>query len=245
MSADRKLFQAPKAYPQPPKGMWYEVPKTPPLNERPKPIFPWEECQPKPSRVFADEVPSSPGPTPSATTDNDTSAELTSPSTPALNVTSEPFASFPRTNAWDEMPEIERYVSALAQSRKIKVQVVLNDFGAGKKALLPERRPSMKLTDFPTEIERPSLPVTPAPVRRPTFWGEERHSISDLPGAEGVPKQEDWNPAAKLEELQRRQSEVLAQGPTSPTRVIPDRKLPESAALLPTSEETIVPPSSI
>jgi len=101
-----------------------------------------------------------------------------------------------------------------------------------------ERRPSMRLTDFPTEIERPSLPVTPAPVRRPSFWGEERDEAGELPAAEGVPKQEHWNPAAKLEELQQRQSEVLAQGPTSPQREIPDRKLPGSAAPVPTPMAT-------
>lgn len=132
------------------------------------------------------------------------------------------------------------------------------------------RRPSMKLTDFPTEVERPSLPVTPAPIRRPSFWGEERDELGNLPTAEGVPKQEDWvrrfssypapvfldlppplhdlrgdlywrcqfcgqqNPVMKLEELQRRQSEVLM-SPTE-TRQLgdaadpPTRKMPESAS---------------
>lgn len=90
----------------------------------------------------------------------------------------------------------------------------------------------MKLTDFPTEIERPSLPVTPAPVRRPSFWGAERDARGDLPGAEGVPSQSEWNPVARLEDLQRRQSEVLAQGPASPGGPkIPDRELPPSASV--------------
>lgn len=90
----------------------------------------------------------------------------------------------------------------------------------------------MKLTDFPTEIERPSLPVTPAPVRRPSFWGAERDALGDLPGAEGVPSQSEWNPVARLEDLQRRQSEVLAQGPASPVGPrIPDRELPPSASV--------------
>ena len=50
----------------------------------------------------------------------------------------------------------------------------------------------MRLTDFPSELERPSLPVTPAPIRRPSFWGEERDQEGELPAAEGVPSQEDW-----------------------------------------------------
>jgi hypothetical protein len=126
----------------------------------------------------------------------------------------------------------------------------------------------MKLTDFPTEVERPSLPVTPAPIRRPSFWGSERDEEGNLPTAEGVPKQDDWvrrfssypvpefpalspllqtiggilvarcqfcgkqNPIARLEELQRRQSEVLM----APTKLeeaaaLPARKMPESSSL--------------
>jgi len=34
--------------------------------------------------------------------------------------------------------------------------------------------------------------VTPAPIRRPSFWGEERDEEGELPAAEGVPSQEDW-----------------------------------------------------
>ena len=233
--------------------MWYEVPRSSPAADRPKAIFPWEQTQTKPTRVFAEDKPSSPEQTPSITTDDDTTADPISPSTPVIQVTNaEPFASFNRTNAWDDVPEIERYISALASGRKARVQVLTGGHTSGEDVSSPsvedpshERRPSMKLTDFPTEFERPSLPVTPAPVRRPTFWGEERNAAGDLPGAEGVPKQEDWDPIAKLEELQRRQSEVLAQGPTSPSKEIPDRKLPKSAVLLPTSEETMVPPTSV
>ncbi|MCJ1474908.1 hypothetical protein MMC13_003568 [Lambiella insularis] len=253
MSADRTLFHAPKSYPAPPKNMWYEVPKEHPANERPKPIFPWEENQAKPSRVFADDAPKSPEPTLLAATDEETQDENESPPTPATQVTSpDPFATYSRSNAWDEMPEIERYIATLAQNRRPKVQVLQTDPTAGEDALSPtgeegsaQRRPSMRLTDFPTEFERPSLPVTPAPVRRPSFWGEERDAAGDLPGAEGVPKQEDWDPMAKLAELQRRQSEVLAQGPTSPAQDIPNRMQIKSAVLLPTSEETDVPLTSI
>jgi len=135
----------------------------------------------------------------------------------------------------------------------------------------------MKLTDFPTEFERPSLPVTPAP-RRPSFWGEERaDEEGELPTAEGVPKQQDWvsgfpsynfqpnfafasasaasasaaisaalrnlswrcqfcgkqNPVQKLEELQKRQAEVLQTGPeTGPElkpKELPKRAMPRSA----------------
>ena len=254
MSADRNLFQAPTSYPEPPTGMWYEIPKSPDVHERPKPIFPWEENTPKPTRVFAEDGATRKEPAlPTATEDN-SQDNTTNPSTPNVYVdpTDPPFAAFSRTNAWDDVPEIERYISNIQQHRKGKIEVIHNTNDSNNEVLSPgvegapqPRRPSMKLTDFPTEIERPSLPVTPAPVRRPSFWGEERDGAGRLPGAEGVPSQDKWDPMAKLEELQRKQSEVLSQGPARSPTSIPNRKLPESAVLVPTSEETIIPPTSI
>lgn len=264
MSEDPQLFQ-------PPKGV-HQAPNTSRAVERPRPIFPWENNQPKPTRVFADDSPSASSEktpseeaqsqeipskealseeAPSSTTDDDTQAETTDPPTPVAQVDSpEPFALYSRTNAWDEVPEIERYISNLPQNRRGKVQVlfkpsVLEEDTASStaEASKPSRRPSMKLTDFPTEIERPSLPVTPAPVRRPSFWGEERDAAGELPGAAGVPEQSDWDPTARLAELQRRQSEVLGPSPTSPTRAIPDRQLPGSAAPVSIPEENAVRPT--
>ena len=249
MSQDPKLFQAPQN-PEPPKDMYYEVPKFPPSSERPKPIFPWESTALKPTRVFADDRSAAPPETvPLIPDEEDTPNETESPPTPTVNSTKpESFASYQHSNAWDHIPEIERYISNLPQNRRARVQVLMNnttttattDPQSQPEALAspsiesPQpRRPSMKLTDFPTEIERPSLPVTPAPVRRPSFWGAERDAQGDLPGAEGVPDQSEWNPASKLEELQQRQKEVLAQNkPTtsSPGRTIPDRELPGSAS---------------
>lgn len=159
-----------------------------------------------------------------------------------------PFASYSRTNAWDEVPEIELYVANLSQKRFGKIQILAKNSNPPDGVSSVEtsqkiRRPSMKLTDFPTEIERPSLPVTPAPVRRPSFWGEDRDSAGALPGAQGVPDQAEWDPIAKLEELKSRQSEVLAQGPAGPMRSIPDRQLPKSAAPVLAPEELTSIPS--
>ena len=247
MSSDPSLFRAPET-PQPPRGMYYEVPKDPPTHNLP-PIFPWEKHQSKASRVFPDDIPPKPAPslsTPSVTTDsNDEASSTSGPSTPTTNFSS---SGFPRTNAWDEMPEINRYISNLPQNRRAKVQVLLNNqvqtppgmrTPTGTDTLqspgLPgqdRRRPSVKLTDFPTEFERPSLPVTPAPVRRPSFWGAERDAAGELPPAEGVPNQSEWNPAERLVELARRQSKVLEEGTmmTSGGRAIPDREMPPSAS---------------
>ncbi|KAI4204206.1 MAG: hypothetical protein LQ348_001295 [Seirophora lacunosa] len=258
MSSDRKLFQPPSSYPAPPKNLHYQVPSTPPSTQRPKPIFPWEENQAKPSRVFPHGPrPSSSESAPSITTDTDTQAETTGPVTPTIQVTSsEPFATFSRTNAWDEMPEIERYIANLPiNRRRAQLQGLLNtkhgDLMGSDAALSPstegpptepqQRRPSLILTDFPTEFERPSLPVTPAPIPKPTFWGQERNEAGNLPRAEGVPEQSQWDSAAKLLELQRRQTEMLNAGPPSPTRDIPDRSLPKSSVPVPTGAPKAAP----
>lgn len=246
MSADPQLFNAPQKYPEPPKNLYYEVSQRPSVATRPKPIFPWEANQPRATRVFADDAPQAPSETtPSVITDDDVQTETASPSTPTISVGSpDPLTNVSRSNAWDDMPEIDRYIANLPQNRRAKIQVLFNKSPQATTTTGNEpvaspttedpppagRRPSMKITDFPTEIERPSLPVTPAPVRRPSFWGEERDAAGDLPAAEGVPDQSNWNPTERLVELQRRQSEVLEKGPQSPHREMPKRQLPESAA---------------
>lgn len=114
-------------------------------------------------------------------------------------------------NAWDDVAGIESYVRALtaSQRKRGQVQVLQHDAAAQPQQThilsptnepsadeliekVKERRESLILTDFPTAIERPSLPVTPAPIRRNTFWGGQRDSEGELPPAEGVPDQSDW-----------------------------------------------------
>ncbi|KAK5136359.1 hypothetical protein LTR08_003485 [Meristemomyces frigidus] len=100
-------------------------------------------------------------------------------------------------------------------------------------ARVKERRESMILTDFPSAAERPSLPVTPAPRRRSTFWGVERGvDGGEMPGAEGVPEQGDWDPSTQLEQLRR--NSLLGPGdlklPARKRKVIPDRRMPASSA---------------
>ncbi|KAI0003615.1 glycosyltransferase family 8 protein [Xylariaceae sp. FL0662B] len=219
MSRDSAPFVAPKRYPSPPKDMWYEVPKEPPApsSEPLKPIFPWEMNQPPPSRVFADEPSTSSGgprplpvfrlPSESAVTEASTveqKSEPVTPTTPTVHVTaSDPWVSYTRTNAWDEVPEIERYVDAMQKHRRKRsikspgvIGMPIPSEGVDEIAW---RRQGSKLTDFPSEVERPSLPVTPAPIRRPKFWGggdggpgEGDKEGPSLPAAEGVPPQDIW-----------------------------------------------------
>lgn len=241
----------------------------------PRHVFPWEARAPKPTRVFPQADVLSP---PAAATEilteeaqgNSTNEELRRTRSPE-----NPWEAFSqRTNQWDENPEITRYMEKLNKPRKAPIQVLLNQqsqLDDGKEGPPPvtERRISLRLTDFPTAVERPSLPVTPAPIRRSGYFGEETEEQSVMPIAQGVPRQEEWvrrftsqylpavpnpilrdiggtlhltcqhcgkqNPIIKLEELQRRQNQMLAgeelitSAPTLPEREMPESQSAEEA----------------
>jgi glycogenin glucosyltransferase len=62
-SSNNDLFKPPRAYPEPPKDMWYKVPESRhKAAQMPAPIFPWERetDRPQPTRVFADDLPPAP-----------------------------------------------------------------------------------------------------------------------------------------------------------------------------------------
>ncbi|CAK7197654.1 glycogenin glucosyltransferase [Sporothrix eucalyptigena] len=191
------------------------------------------------------------GAEPSFTTGSASSDLRTEPATPTMpsNVRelppSDPWASFTRSNAWDEVPQIERYVDAFQkQHRRVRSRGQVPGGGlrstsggiggsthatpgglagdGAEDASSPWRRGS-KVTDFPSEVERPSLPVTPAPIRRPRHWGSGGPSFAAgadddegddehlLPAADGVPQQADWDPSNQLQKLAKEQSELLLQ----------------------------------
>lgn len=199
--------------------MSYKVPKEKPKEEKLAPIFPWEEREvPKPTRVFVEDEPLPP----TLPQEPDLEPEFagadelevqSEPITPTIKLSDSDRALWDTfgaagKNAWDEVAGIEDYVRQLTafQRKSGKVHVLQNQASEQMHILSPtnepkaedliervrERRESMILTDFPTAVERPSLPVTPAPVRRSSFWGAERDGQSELPPAEGVPNQADW-----------------------------------------------------
>jgi len=197
MSSDPHLFHAPKAYPEPPKDMWYQVPqeKPAPPTQRPKPIFPWEDRpSARPSRVFSDDMASPITETaPPALADFPSSAAGTR--APAIKVTQAevPVNAFGLTsNVWDGDAGIDSYMRRMSQVQRLKGKLqVLH--GGPKMAQSPtsEEAPNSTEGGFSSAVERPSFPVTPAPMRK-AFWGEERDSAGNLPQAEGVPNQVDW-----------------------------------------------------
>ena len=225
-SHDPTPFRPPPSYPEPPREqLWYEVPKErPKKQEKPPPIFPWEERDvPKPTRKFIEDEPQLPPPPepelePEFSASDEFAVQSDEPTTPTIKVNDRtPWDAFQNKNAWDEVSGIENYVRALTAFQKNRGQIqvlqhsptsppasaekqgqqhVLSPTNEPSAEELVEkvakRRESLILTDFPTAIERPSLPVTPAPVRRGTFWGKERDEEGELPPAEGVPEQADW-----------------------------------------------------
>ncbi|KAK5109198.1 hypothetical protein LTR62_007283 [Meristemomyces frigidus] len=110
-----------------------------------------------------------------------------------------------------------------------------------------ERRESLLLTDFPSAVERPSLPVTPAPRRRPTFWGADHEEGEDLglPAADGVPGQEEWDPDHQLEEL-RRHSLIGPSDLKLPQREMPKRgRVASAVEVIPEHPPDLNPPQAV
>ncbi|KAL2826855.1 nucleotide-diphospho-sugar transferase [Aspergillus cavernicola] len=231
MSEDHQLFQPPTCYPEAPKNMYYQVPDTKPQPQKLTQLFPWEMTAPKPTRVFADNEherklhhPTSP-PSPVSTKEESRASLSSHPTswTSEVPSPSESWDTYSRSNAWDEVPEIQQYIHTIQQARKGRVQVQVLSGGPNNNQPTPPPPPqqqqpslrdinpsSIRITDFPSALERPSLPVTPAPIHRlPATGSPDDYNTTQLPAAEGVPNQEDWNPLARLEALQRRQSDVL------------------------------------
>ncbi|EMD00567.1 glycosyltransferase family 8 protein [Baudoinia panamericana UAMH 10762] len=237
-SQDTQPFKPPVSYPEPPRDMWYEVPKS-----KPKPlpaIFPWEERvreeKVRPTRVFLDEVPEKTPELEKEEEDDfrggdelevraDEDGRAFEPKTPTIQINDDtPWGAFGTVNknAWDEVAGIEEYVRALTAFQKNRGNLqVLQHQQPGAQQQQPttskadqqhvlspdnepepaeilekvrERRESLILTDFPSAVERPSLPVTPAPRRRASYWDKDEAEEAELglPAAEGVPDQADW-----------------------------------------------------
>ena len=178
------------------------------------------------------------------------------------------FADYTIKNAWDENPELLRDVGQHFLSRRLhpydqhqealrkqmpkipKPKTILSptirspDREVSPPLTTPQtRRPSLVLTDFPTETERPSLPVTPAPIRRSSLWGQEQqeHPTAGLPEAEGVPHQAQWDAMAALIQLHQKQSEDFQAGLKALSLSIPNRTLVSSSSSIPGSSQASKP----
>ncbi|KAI1004306.1 hypothetical protein K3495_g3908 [Podosphaera aphanis] len=233
MSSDPTPYKAPDRYPDPPRDMWYEVPKTP-TNQKLSPIFPWEYDSQQPSRVFPEDyednftLPLIQNTYPELT-ERPQDVEDSVLSSPQKPIFSNPWQSFTLTNAWDDVPEIEQYVGKITERRKEKSNGSLENVKA--LAFTPDRSTAdqnSKLINFTHQATRSSLPVSSAPNRRPEFWVGECFE-NQLPSAEGVPSQEEWDPITQLDQLTHQQSRSLAlklKEETVSENRIPSREFP-------------------
>ncbi|KAI9369966.1 hypothetical protein BJX61DRAFT_536020 [Aspergillus egyptiacus] len=235
MSQDHQLFQPPASYPEAPKNMYYQVPATKPQSQKLAQIFPWEAKAPKPTRVFpAERRQLLSTASPVATEEESREPQSSRPTSWTSEIPyppSESWDTYTRSNAWDEVPGIQEYIQSIQQARKARVQVITGGPSKPSKnspsdiftqtPISRSKSPgtgsgtAIRITDFPSEIERPSLPVTPAPIHRAPITGSpNEYTTARLPAAEGVPSQEDWvgltvdNPSARLEDLRRRQDDL-------------------------------------
>ncbi|EFQ98030.1 glycogenin-2 [Nannizzia gypsea CBS 118893] len=209
MSKDTELFQPPKSYPDAPKNMYYQVPTTAPAARRQTSAFPWEQKAPAPTRVFIGED-SELGQMPELAIPSARQGVPSTNGSPASG-----FESYSRNNAWDDVPEIEKYMRSLQKPRRAGVSVITGSTHARKSSTglkSPARKSSLRQTHYPPEHDVPSPAVTPALVmRRPSTssTADDNWENEELPAAEGVPSQAEWNPIQRLKELQRRQSRFL------------------------------------
>ncbi|KAL4779680.1 hypothetical protein BJX76DRAFT_351597 [Aspergillus varians] len=243
MSDDHQLFQPPTSYPEAPKNMYYQVPDTEPEPQKLTQIFPWETNAPKPTRVFADdERQLQPTSSPISTKEDSRtslSSQTTSRTSDIPSLSSESWDTYSRSNAWDEVPEIQQYIQSIRPARKASVHVLSGGPNQQKTSPpIPVLHPSSsgpgftistRITDFPSEIERPSLPVTPAPIHRaPAIYSPDKFTTDQLPAAKGVPSQEEWvgftvdNPSVCLEQLQWRQNNAMYSSDSLAERVTTD-----------------------
>ncbi|KAI1987662.1 glycogenin glucosyltransferase [Ophidiomyces ophidiicola] len=213
MSKSTKLFQPPETYPEAPTDMYYKVPpKVAPSSTLPH-LFPWESQIRAPSRVFlhdTGDVPTETKPDSTTPIDIDITSSIHTEPTPTQALSST-WDSYARTNAWDEVPGIEQYMRSLQKPRRKNVQLLAGSdrsWSPGS-SVSRGRRPSLRLTDFPTEVERPSLPVTPAPIRRGSYFEKDSDQKGSIQDTESVTKQEEWNPLDQLERLHRHHCEFL------------------------------------
>ncbi|UKZ58008.1 hypothetical protein TrVGV298_011869 [Trichoderma virens] len=186
-------------------------------NQTPRQIFPWEANQPKATRSFYGDEPelqpqgaSRSGPTAAKSTGR--SSVTKSPPKSPVSRTSDnkseagtaSWTTYSRGNAWDDVPGISKYADAVEKRHRSSSRGKEGENDEDEEDEQEESRRPFKVTDFPSEKERPSLPVTPAPVPR----GRDATGKA-LPAAEGVPSQAEWDPTAQLEKLAQQQSAML------------------------------------
>ncbi|KAF3154240.1 glycogenin glucosyltransferase [Orbilia oligospora] len=228
---DTGLFVPPRVASPPTDLLNFEVPPKPQPSPRPSPIFPWEHGNTTPAtRVFAGE--GSPSPTlPLAlpgSVDDEFETEEAAGGYSARGMAA--WDSYSRTNAWDSIPSIERYVASFQQSTQPRRTVRKGDVtpnpqirGADERILRTDGEHFDDETTTTTTITSttgllpPEISVTPTPFK--SLRGYRSHAMDDetkFPSAQGIPDQQHWDPMKSLAELRNAPGELLNRSPPSP-----------------------------
>ncbi|KAF3158660.1 glycogenin glucosyltransferase [Orbilia oligospora] len=229
---DTGLFVPPRVASPPTDLLNFEVPPKPQPSPRPSPIFPWEHGNTTPAtRVFAGE--GSPSPTlPLAlpgSVDDEFETEEAAGGYSARGMAG--WDSYSRTNAWDSIPSIERYVASFQQSTQPRRTVRKGDVtpnpqirGADERILrtdgehFDDETTIMTTTiTSTTGLLPPEISVTPTPFK--SLRGYRSHAMDDetkFPSAQGIPDQQHWDPMKSLAELRNAPGELLNRSPPSP-----------------------------
>jgi glycogenin glucosyltransferase len=157
----KKPFQAPPEYPQPPRDLWYQIPETAPAPESAP--TPIFPWEKGPARPTATRVFSDDPPSPVQ-------------------------ASIVPTRWEDSSGGMERYIRNIMSSATPAQQSQAESRPA---AAAVERPESLVFSGFPAVGDRPSLPVTPAPIMTNTFWGDRGDDEAGVAGA-GAFKKAEW-----------------------------------------------------
>ncbi|KAF3921070.1 hypothetical protein AA313_de0205160 [Arthrobotrys entomopaga] len=240
---DTKLFVPPRPA-SPPQNIDFEIPPRHSPTQ-PAPIFPWEERRiPRPTRVFAadyaepaqeseeEEVVVSQVDEEFETEeasggyDNDSNSGITS------------FESYSRTNAWDSIPAIERYVASFQRStnpvRKSTKKGDMTPLPAWRSPQQQQLQDRGKAEEEASSVRvlPPDISVTPTPFK--SMRGYRSNAMDDeskFPSAQGIPDQQHWDPLKSLEDLKNAPGEMLnKRSPPSPQSFVTTKGSPRSPA---------------
>ncbi|KAK6527706.1 glycogenin glucosyltransferase [Orbilia ellipsospora] len=116
--------------------------------------------------------------------------------------------SYPRSNAWDNIPGIDRYVAAFERSTKPRKKPSASR--KGDVTPVPRFHGGQAASPSAVTLPSPKMSVTPTPFN--STRGYRSSAIEDekkYPSAKGVPNQLNWDPFRSLEELKNAPVKLL------------------------------------
>lgn len=179
--------------------MYYELPPTRPEPEKVTRVFPWEGWAPRATRVFPgvdERSTESEGESETASgtevasgsvltcTDEQSTTDTTTATTTTeqdesrnqvywnIEKPTKSWKNYTRSNAWDEIPGIQRYIKSIENARKGRKRTQMTPKTGtiitkqAPETSPPQKDPNIPLNKSGTEVEESSLTVMPVPSTR-------------------------------------------------------------------------------